>query len=127
MQHRLQDSAGPASLRGMVYASLFGALTAVGAFIIVPIPPVPIVEPPPVEPPPVEPPPVEPPPPTTEPPEEEEPPPVEPPPVIPPPPSVQQPPASGSYWTQYCATIEQLSTRLSITLPTYGRCSGPGR
>jgi len=42
MQHRLQDSAGPASLRGMVYASLFGALTAVGAFIIVPIPPVPI-------------------------------------------------------------------------------------
>jgi biotin transport system substrate-specific component len=30
------------SLRGMVYASLFGALTAVGAYIIIPIPPVPI-------------------------------------------------------------------------------------
>ncbi len=31
-----------ASLRGMVYASLFGALTAVGAYIIIPLPPVPI-------------------------------------------------------------------------------------
>jgi biotin transport system substrate-specific component len=30
------------SLRGMVYASLFGALTAVGAYIIIPLPPVPI-------------------------------------------------------------------------------------
>jgi len=32
----------PTSLRGMVYASLFGALTAVGAYIIIPLPPVPI-------------------------------------------------------------------------------------
>ncbi|MCE5262270.1 MAG: biotin transporter BioY [Deltaproteobacteria bacterium] len=31
-----------ASLRGMVYASLFGALTAVGAYIVIPLPPVPI-------------------------------------------------------------------------------------
>ena len=30
------------SLRGMVYASMFGALTAVGAYIVVPLPPVPI-------------------------------------------------------------------------------------
>ena len=30
------------SLRSMVYASLFGALTAVGAYIIIPLPPVPI-------------------------------------------------------------------------------------
>ena len=30
------------SLRGMVYASLFGALTAVGAYIMIPLPPVPI-------------------------------------------------------------------------------------
>ena len=30
------------SLRGMVYASLFGALTALGAYIIIPLPPVPI-------------------------------------------------------------------------------------
>ena len=30
------------SLRGMIYASLFGALTAVGAYIIIPLPPVPI-------------------------------------------------------------------------------------
>jgi len=30
------------SLRGMVNASLFGALTAVGAYIIIPLPPVPI-------------------------------------------------------------------------------------
>lgn len=30
------------SLRGMVYASMFGALTAIGAYIIVPLPPVPI-------------------------------------------------------------------------------------
>ena len=30
------------SLRGMVYASLFGALTALGAYIVIPLPPVPI-------------------------------------------------------------------------------------
>ena len=30
------------SLRGMVYASLFGALTALGAYILIPMPPVPI-------------------------------------------------------------------------------------
>jgi biotin transport system substrate-specific component len=30
------------SLRGMAYASLFGALTAVGAYIMIPLPPVPI-------------------------------------------------------------------------------------
>lgn len=30
------------SLRGMVYAAMFGALTAVGAYIIIPLPPVPI-------------------------------------------------------------------------------------
>ncbi|HOP46616.1 MAG TPA: biotin transporter BioY [Desulfobacteraceae bacterium] len=30
------------SLRGMIYAAMFGAVTAVGAFIIIPIPPVPI-------------------------------------------------------------------------------------
>lgn len=30
------------SLRGMAYASLFGALTAVGAYLIIPLPPVPI-------------------------------------------------------------------------------------
>jgi biotin transport system substrate-specific component len=30
------------SLRGMVYASLFGALTAVGAYIVIPLPPVPV-------------------------------------------------------------------------------------
>jgi biotin transport system substrate-specific component len=30
------------TLRGMVYASLFGALTAAGAYIIIPLPPVPI-------------------------------------------------------------------------------------
>ena len=30
------------SLRGMVYASMFGALTAIGAYIIIPLPPVPI-------------------------------------------------------------------------------------
>jgi biotin transport system substrate-specific component len=30
------------SLRGMVYASMFGALTAVGAYIMIPLPPVPI-------------------------------------------------------------------------------------
>ena len=32
----------PTSLRGMVYAALLGALTAVGAYIIIPLPPVPI-------------------------------------------------------------------------------------
>jgi len=30
------------SLRGMIYASLFGAATAAGAYIIIPLPPVPI-------------------------------------------------------------------------------------
>jgi biotin transport system substrate-specific component len=30
------------SVKGMVYASLFGALTAAGAFIMIPLPPVPI-------------------------------------------------------------------------------------
>ena len=30
------------SVRGMIYASVFGAVTAVGAFIMIPIPPVPI-------------------------------------------------------------------------------------
>ncbi|MBA4397198.1 MAG: BioY family transporter [Syntrophus sp. (in: bacteria)] len=30
------------TLRGMVYASMFGALTAVGAYIMIPLPPVPI-------------------------------------------------------------------------------------
>lgn len=30
------------STRGMVYAALFGALTAAGAFIVIPLPPVPI-------------------------------------------------------------------------------------
>jgi len=30
------------SLRGLVYASMFGALTAVGAYIVIPLPPVPI-------------------------------------------------------------------------------------
>jgi len=30
------------SLQGMVYASMFGALTAIGAYIIIPLPPVPI-------------------------------------------------------------------------------------
>ncbi|MFA6414125.1 MAG: biotin transporter BioY, partial [Syntrophales bacterium] len=30
------------SLRGMAYASMFGALTAAGAYIMIPLPPVPI-------------------------------------------------------------------------------------
>jgi biotin transport system substrate-specific component len=30
------------SVKGMVYAALFGALTAAGAFIVIPLPPVPI-------------------------------------------------------------------------------------
>ncbi|HNS57277.1 MAG TPA: biotin transporter BioY, partial [Smithellaceae bacterium] len=30
------------SLRGMTYASMFGALTALGAYIMIPLPPVPI-------------------------------------------------------------------------------------
>ena len=30
------------SLRGMIYASLFGAGTAAGAYLIIPLPPVPI-------------------------------------------------------------------------------------
>lgn len=30
------------STRGMIYAAMFGAITAVGAFIIIPLPPVPI-------------------------------------------------------------------------------------
>ena len=33
---------GKRSLRGMAYASMFGALTAVGAYIMIPLPPVPI-------------------------------------------------------------------------------------
>ena len=32
----------PPSLRGMAYASMFGALTAAGAFMMIPLPPVPI-------------------------------------------------------------------------------------
>ena len=32
----------PLSLRGMIYASLFGAVTAAGAFLIIPFPLVPI-------------------------------------------------------------------------------------
>ena len=32
----------PVSLRGMAYASMFGALTAAGAYIMIPLPPVPI-------------------------------------------------------------------------------------
>lgn len=63
---------------------------------------------------------------TSSPPSPVQPPPVAPP-VIPLPPVVAEPPASGTYWTQYCATIERLSTRLSLTLPTFVRCSGPGR
>lgn len=35
-------SSNGTSLRGMVYASMFGALTAIGAYIIIPLPPVPI-------------------------------------------------------------------------------------
>lgn len=31
-----------ASLRGMAYASMFGALTALGAYIMIPLPPVPV-------------------------------------------------------------------------------------
>ena len=30
------------TLRGMIYAAMFGALTAIGAYIIIPLPPVPI-------------------------------------------------------------------------------------
>ena len=30
------------SIRGMIYAAMFGAVTAVGAFIIIPLPPIPI-------------------------------------------------------------------------------------
>ena len=30
------------SVKGMIYASMFGALTAIGAFIVIPLPPVPI-------------------------------------------------------------------------------------
>ncbi|HOG18475.1 MAG TPA: biotin transporter BioY [Syntrophales bacterium] len=30
------------SLRGRIYASMFGALTAVGAYIVIPVPPVPV-------------------------------------------------------------------------------------
>jgi len=45
--HKYKESASlmiadPISLRSMIYASLFGALTAVGAYIIIPLPPVPI-------------------------------------------------------------------------------------
>jgi biotin transport system substrate-specific component len=35
-------AANKISIKGMVYASLFGALTAAGAFIVIPLPPVPI-------------------------------------------------------------------------------------
>jgi len=38
----MKDAAGPITLRGMTRAALFGALTAVGAFILIPIPPVPV-------------------------------------------------------------------------------------
>ncbi len=37
-----KTKSNPSSLRGLVYAALFGAGTAVGAYIMVPIPPVPI-------------------------------------------------------------------------------------
>lgn len=57
--------------------------------------------------------------------------PVQPPPVRPPeipaPPAVTKPPPSGTYLARYCATIEQLSTRLKITLPESERCSAPGQ
>ena len=35
-------AADKTSIKGLVYAALFGALTAAGAFIIIPLPPVPI-------------------------------------------------------------------------------------
>ena len=35
-------TADKTSIKGIVYASLFGALTAAGAFIVIPLPPVPI-------------------------------------------------------------------------------------
>jgi biotin transport system substrate-specific component len=35
-------AADKTSIKGIVYASLFGALTATGAFIVIPVPPVPI-------------------------------------------------------------------------------------
>lgn len=35
-------AAEKSSLRGMAYASMFGALTAIGAYIMIPLPPVPI-------------------------------------------------------------------------------------
>ena len=35
-------AADKTSIKGLVYASLFGALTAAGAFIVIPLPPVPI-------------------------------------------------------------------------------------
>jgi len=35
-------AADKTSIKGIVYASLFGALTAAGAFIVIPVPPVPI-------------------------------------------------------------------------------------
>ncbi len=38
----MRNSAGPLSLRGMTHAALFGALTALGAYILLPVPPVPI-------------------------------------------------------------------------------------
>lgn len=38
----MNDPGGPASLKGMTYAAMFGALTALGAYIMLPIPPVPI-------------------------------------------------------------------------------------
>ncbi len=33
---------GVTSIRGMIYAAMFGAVTAVGAFMIIPLPPIPI-------------------------------------------------------------------------------------
>ena len=36
------NTADRTSVRGMVYAALFGALTAAGAFVMIPLPPVPI-------------------------------------------------------------------------------------
>ena len=35
-------AADKTSIKGLVYAALFGALTAAGAFIVIPLPPVPI-------------------------------------------------------------------------------------
>jgi biotin transport system substrate-specific component len=37
-----KSSTGVSNIRGMVYASMFGAATAAGAYIIIPVPPVPV-------------------------------------------------------------------------------------